>query len=295
MAATATQVVAFNAIQITGLIGALVIILTALCSGSIRRLPTWYLVLCSGAVYSLSMLLLAMAHAQFGPSPNFVLCLIQGAFIYASPIWFMASGCAFALQFHLTVLYYVKQYSGKINKSSKWLSILPVTLFAGMAVTLLITGSLQPEIVERDPEQFYCHFKSNLGVYCVSGFSTIFAVISVTLEYQSGKLLYQHWKISSDLYRRSNGTVSIGVMVRLAGFSLISVLSVATCALYMIPSITNFDNIIIYNAFLCNVDVLVLGLNMSIIRVWMFWKRKKSTQTAEIRVEVQVQGSEVTV
>lgn len=79
--------VAFNAIEITGLTGALVILITAVLSPSIQRLPTWYLLLCSGAVYSFSMLLVAMAHQQFGPEPDFALCLIQGVLIYACPIW----------------------------------------------------------------------------------------------------------------------------------------------------------------------------------------------------------------
>lgn len=79
--------VAFNTIEIIGLIGALVIISTAVLSPSIHRLSTWYLVLGSGAAYSFSMLLLAMAHGQTGPDPTFSLCVVQSALIYSSPIW----------------------------------------------------------------------------------------------------------------------------------------------------------------------------------------------------------------
>lgn len=78
--------VAFNAIETVGLVGALIVIFTAILSPSIQRLPTWYLVLCSGAVYSFSMLILPMAQRQSGPEPGFALCLFQGALIYASPI-----------------------------------------------------------------------------------------------------------------------------------------------------------------------------------------------------------------
>lgn len=78
---------AFNVIEFVGLAGALVIIITAAVSPSIQRLPTWYMVLCSGAAYSFSMLLLAIARRQSGPEPDFALCVIQSALIYAGPIW----------------------------------------------------------------------------------------------------------------------------------------------------------------------------------------------------------------
>jgi len=282
--------VAFNTIETVGLAGALIVILTAILSPSIQRLPTWYLVLCSGAIYSFSMLILAMTQHQSGPEPGFALCLFQGVLIYASPIGLMASACAFAIQFHLNVLFYVKHCSGIISHKSKWLPLSVVILFAQVVVVLLVIGLLSPEIVQR--EQFYCHFTNNIGVYAVSLFSVAFATIAVTFEYKSGILLYRHWKQMAEFYHKSNGTVSIGVMVRLAGFSLLSILSVATCALYMLPGLKNFNNLIVYNALLSNVDVLLVGFNMSIIRSWMFWKNPDSG-TAKVFVEVEVEQNEV--
>ncbi|KAE9386108.1 hypothetical protein BT96DRAFT_1006398 [Gymnopus androsaceus JB14] len=275
MATTTTKgaVIAFNVIETIGFVSAFAIIVTASLSSSIRRLPTWYLVLCSGAVYSFSKLLLAMAHAQLGPEPPFTLCLVQGVLIYSAPIGLMASACAFALQFHLTVLFYIKQYSGIITRESKWITLSPVILYVAVTVALFITGAVQPQIVQRSPEQVYCHFTNNIGVYAVSVFSVLFAIGAVAFEYKSGKLLYRHWKQKSDLSRRSNGAVSIGVMVRLATFSLVSILSVATCTLYMLPNISNFDDIVLYNSVLPNVAIILLGLNKSVIRVWMFWKK----------------------
>ncbi|KAJ3719255.1 hypothetical protein C8R42DRAFT_673275 [Lentinula raphanica] len=98
-------VVAFNVIQIAGCISGVVIMLTALVSRSLRRLPTWYLVLCSSTAYSLSMSMLAIARKQIGPSePNFTLCLVQGALIYSCPIWLLSTALAFALQVLLSSL-----------------------------------------------------------------------------------------------------------------------------------------------------------------------------------------------
>ncbi|KAJ4472777.1 hypothetical protein C8J55DRAFT_519628 [Lentinula edodes] len=279
--------VAFNTIEIIGLIGALVIISTAVLSPSIHRLSTWYLVLGSGAAYSFSMLLLAMAHGQTGPDPTFSLCVVQSALIYSSPIWLMAASFAFALQFHLTVLHYVKQYNGKIHRNSKWLPLSTVILFTILTVVFLIVGIVQPQAVQRSPEQFYCHFTNDIGVYSVSVFSVAFAVGSVVCESKSGMLLYRHWKYKNEFYHQSNGQVSIGVMIRLASFSLLSILSVATCALYMLPSLRNFENIIVYNAFLSNVDVIILGLNLSIIQTWMFWRKSPAARKIAVQVKVE--------
>jgi len=183
--------VAFNVIEIIGLVGALIIIFTAVFAPSIQRLLTWYLLLCSSAAYSFSMLLLAMAHRQFGPEPDFALCLVQGVLIYACPIWIMASVCAFALQFHLAMLFYIKKYSGSISHESKWIPLSAVVVFIGVAVILLVVGVIQPQIVQRSPEHFYCHFAHNIGNYTAGTLIVVFAVAAFTFEYKSGMLLYR--------------------------------------------------------------------------------------------------------
>ncbi|KAE9407172.1 hypothetical protein BT96DRAFT_986789 [Gymnopus androsaceus JB14] len=277
--------VAFNFIETAGLVGALLIIITSILSPNIRRLSTWYMVLCSGAAYSLSMLLLAMARAQFGPEPTFSLCLVQGALIYSSPIWLMGSICTFAIQFHLTVLFHTgKQY--RLSHDSRWLPISTVILFVGVTVAMLVIGSTNPNIVQRSPEQFYCHFSNSTGVYAVSGFSVAFAIAAITFEYKSGMLLYRHRKEMNDLYRQSNGTVSFGALARLAIFSLLPIISVGTFIVYVLPdaSVKNFDVVILYNAVVYNVDVLLLGINMSIIRAWMF-RKNDLTKTSQMKVE----------
>jgi len=246
-------------------------------------------------VYSLSKLLLAIAHEQFGPEPGFGLCLVQSAMIYSGPVLLMASGCAFALQFHLTVLFYLMQYSGKINRESKWITIAPVILYVAITAALLIAGAVHPENVHRSSEQVYCHLVDNIGTYTVSIFSVIFAIGAIALEYKSGKLLYLHWKQKDELLRQSKGAVSFSVMIRLASFSMISILSVTTCALYLLPNIKKFDDILLFNTVLPNIAVILLGLNMSVIRAWMFWKKKsESGQDEPSRNKVTtVESSEV--
>jgi len=240
-----------------------------------------------------------MAHAQFGPEPQFGLCLVQSALIYSAPILLMASGCAFALQviqFHLTVLFYLKQYSGRIDRESKWITIAPAILYAAITAALLTAGALHPDNVSRSPEQVYCHLINNTGTYTVSIFSVIFAIGAVALEYKSGKLLYLHWKQKDELSRQSKGAVSFSVMIRLAVFSLVSILSVATCTLYLL-NLKNFNDILIFNTILPNVAVILLGLNMSVIRAWMFWRKKNVVNSgkddAEVKATVEDRATKV--
>ncbi|KAJ3756412.1 hypothetical protein EV360DRAFT_72000 [Lentinula raphanica] len=275
-------VVAFNVIQIAGCISGVVIMLTALVSRSLRRLPTWYLVLCSSTAYSLSMSMLAIARKQIGPSePNFTLCLVQGALIYSCPIWLLSTALAFALQ---------DSYVGIIPLST-------VILFIALTAMFLAIGAVRPDIVERSPQQFYCHFSSNIGSYFVTGFSIAFAFAAVLCEFKTASLLYQHWRQRNEFYHQSDGQVATSVMIRLAGFSLLSVLSVATCVVYVLPiTPTAIQGFIVFNAFLSNLaGPFVIGLNMSIVRAWMFWKKPVDVRTIDVRkiaVEVKVEQSQ---
>ncbi|GAW05270.1 hypothetical protein LENED_007115 [Lentinula edodes] len=166
-----------------------------------------------------------------------------------------------------TVLFYTKQYSGLIHRESKLLSV-------GM-VSIFIMG-------------LFCHTLFEIGVSIVAVFGVLFAIVAVFCEYHTGVLLYRHWN-TVDIYQQSNGTLSIGVLARLAGFSLVSILSVSSCALFTFQSASNqsFEYIILYTVVVANADVPLLGLNKSIIRAWMFWKK---TGTSAEQYSGQVSG-----
>ncbi|KAF5366512.1 hypothetical protein D9757_012174 [Collybiopsis confluens] len=279
------QVIAFNAVECLGLVGALVILITSVLppARSTPRLSMWYMVLASSGFYNLAMLLLAIARAQSGPQPNFTLCLAQSALIYSAPIWLMGSVCTFAFQLHLAVLYYAKHYTGWISHESPWLPAWIVALFFAVTVMLLIIAGANPEIVRLNEEHFYCHFTNHIGTITVTVFGVLFAVVAVTCEVKSGMILYRSRKSSSDLHRASNGRVSFGVFLRLAGFSLNSILSVTLCALFVLSNENNsFGYFNIFVALVGSADVPLLGLNNSIIRTWMFWrKRTETVETVE--------------
>ncbi|KAJ3917665.1 hypothetical protein F5877DRAFT_67998 [Lentinula edodes] len=158
----AAKIIVFNTIEAIGFAGAFAITITALLSPSIPRLSTWYLVLCSSGVYSLSMLLLAIARAQSGAEPNSTLCLIQGALIYSAAIWLM----------------------GSINIGIQLKIMKDYLAFCGDGINFYY-GTLLPQIVVRSPQQFYCHFSSEIGVSIVAVFGVLFAIVAVFCESMS--------------------------------------------------------------------------------------------------------------
>ncbi|KAJ3851958.1 hypothetical protein EV368DRAFT_65308 [Lentinula lateritia] len=103
----------------------------------------WYMVLGSGVMYSLSMLILAMAHKQStSDEVPFFLDLLEPNWLQAQAmVSLMGSICVYAVQFPVPSL----------------------ILFLVITIALLIVGSSQPQNVERSPEHFYCHFTNNIG------------------------------------------------------------------------------------------------------------------------------------
>ncbi|KAG6819261.1 hypothetical protein H0H93_013617 [Arthromyces matolae] len=90
---------AFIALQLIGGCGLLIIMVTAAIGREIKRHSTWYSFVASWIVSSISYTLLAFAGQRTGPIPDFGLCLIQGALIYAAPT---LTGCTtLALVLHM--------------------------------------------------------------------------------------------------------------------------------------------------------------------------------------------------
>ena len=81
---TIQQIWVFNAIQIAGFLFNGAILLTVLLSSNVRRTPTWFGLMASWMVFTLSNLLI-VGH-QIGPDPGFGICLTQAGFVYASPV-----------------------------------------------------------------------------------------------------------------------------------------------------------------------------------------------------------------
>lgn len=127
----------YNTVEGVGFALAFAILITVTVHPQLSRLSTWYMIMGSGATYAVSMLLLAISGHQGKAQAPFALCVIQASLIYSSPIWLLASAAAFALQFHLTTLFYIGNTPGRIDRNNKLIWIIPTSIFALVTVTLI--------------------------------------------------------------------------------------------------------------------------------------------------------------
>jgi hypothetical protein len=108
--------VAFDAIQVCGIILGLATLLTVALSRKLSRLTTWYLVMISGIIYAMSMLLLLGHQNEVATPPPFGLCAAQAALIHSSAVLLLSSGAAFAFQFYLSTRLYIGARASSLKK-----------------------------------------------------------------------------------------------------------------------------------------------------------------------------------
>lgn len=75
----------FLGLQLTGAIGMIITLCTAILSRQVKRNATWYAFCVSWVVSCASYCLLFFAGAQFGPEPSHPLCVTQASLAYAAP------------------------------------------------------------------------------------------------------------------------------------------------------------------------------------------------------------------
>lgn len=77
----------FNALTIMGFLSLGAVLLTALLSSNVRRIPTWYSLFATWMVFAFSYFLLV--GQQIGPDPGFGICLTQAGLVYAAPVLYI--------------------------------------------------------------------------------------------------------------------------------------------------------------------------------------------------------------
>jgi len=76
---------AFVALNFVGGIGLLLVVVTAIFSPNVKRLPTWFSFCASWIFSCISYTLLTSAGQQLTAHPSYPLCFAQAALVYAVP------------------------------------------------------------------------------------------------------------------------------------------------------------------------------------------------------------------
>lgn len=94
-----TLVIAFDTLQVLGLVLLLALLAPALFSSNIKRTATWFGMIVSGIIYCASYLILMFIGGQGGSEPSTGVCLFQACLVHSTPIF----GTSCALSFVMDV------------------------------------------------------------------------------------------------------------------------------------------------------------------------------------------------
>ncbi|KAJ8692562.1 hypothetical protein PTI98_009861 [Pleurotus ostreatus] len=243
---------AYNALQITGLVLLVAIVLTARLSPTINRSIAWYNLILSFVFYAVSFLLIM--GKQYGPEPPFGLCLAQCLFVYAAPVM---NACA-CLCFALELFFCVSRATAQTRLSIKWrLSIILIPYIVPLLVCMeVLTFALTRHgIVRRKSIGMYCHLAiSTALVYiCIDRLyendnyrrslitNIAVTVIMALLLPVFGVTIYRvsrKWKASRHLHVDKDGRVPIQMIVR---FGMVCILPIPAVILSVL-SVPAFDS-----------------------------------------------------
>ncbi|PBK71601.1 hypothetical protein ARMSODRAFT_1083042 [Armillaria solidipes] len=163
-------VVAFDTLQMSGLVLLLTLLAPALFSPNVKRTATWFGIIISVIIYCVSYSILMFIGGQDDPEPSPGVCLFQACLVYSTPI--LSVFCALGFIVELLV-HFFRTSRGKTPSR-----VTPIILLASssllslcVALEVLVVGLQSPEHVQRNESRLYCHLtaaKPNL-VVCVLG------------------------------------------------------------------------------------------------------------------------------
>ncbi|KAF9464069.1 hypothetical protein BDZ94DRAFT_1321394 [Collybia nuda] len=265
-----TNIIIFDFFASLGIVSILVVLIPALFSPRIRRSATWFVVLVSWLVYSVSYILLFGRQTSSKPPP-LGLCLFQAVLVYATPPLCAAATTCFTIDFFLKLLI-VKLRGQKIGRKSRKLLIsLP------WALGLIISGEAilvvdDAKAVVPDPNLFYCHIERSVPTTTNVAIMILCGLIIIPLEVYTGILLYRNWTV----FKRSNGghaRIALSTLIRLALFSLVVSIAIVL-SLFTATNMGNFAppwSVVLMT--MPTFSALCFGTQRDILGVWQFWKR----------------------
>jgi len=267
-------IIIFDVLYGVGLVFLLPILYTALRSPGIKRASTWFMVIGSWVVTSLSNLILL--GQQTGPPPRISVCLMQAMLVYASPILCSFSALAFMLQVYLSVPLALKSNSKISRTQTRLLHLVPCTSFLCVLIEVLIIGLLNPEKIQRAQEGMYCNLSGSTSYIITAGLTISATVIMIIIEVLTAMTLRRIWKSSARLNDvQNNEFLSMDVIARVAAFSFCPMIALAVSLLQYLPKHDNTkEKLQLVIATLPCCAILIFGSQRDILRAWMFWRKK---------------------
>ncbi|PBK58391.1 hypothetical protein ARMSODRAFT_133932 [Armillaria solidipes] len=249
---------AFDALQISGAVGFLLIVLTTVLSSYVQRHFTWLSFCISWIVSCISYALLVLTGNGLKHTPVFELCVAQAALIYGAPV--LTSCTTFSLAFYMYTHVKASLADASLNGDTFWLVLGPYLIWLGFIIGVLTSGIMQPSLVCKALN--YCDIDSPIPSKASALVVAISAVGVVTISVFVAVRLYRN--------RRSLGhdTLYVTAAIRVILFGLVGFLGFVVSAVYIITWDQGpvFDIIL---ALVPNFGVVIFGSQADILRAWM--------------------------
>ncbi|GLB38954.1 hypothetical protein LshimejAT787_0601160 [Lyophyllum shimeji] len=265
---------AFIVLQLVGGCGLLIVLLTAAIGRGVKRYSTWYSFGASWVFSCVCYTLLAFAGQRTGPDPEFGLCVIQMALIYAAPSLTACTTLSLIIHMLLNLRRLLANAPFRTNSGAvAALLIVPYLVWLAEFLGVLLYGISTPDTVRRSLNGTYCNSKNPLLSKISALIVVCCTVLTVALQGIIALRLYRNRTVISGCSQ--SVTMAIRVMV----FSLVGALALGVAIAYVVTYQHDqaFDMIL---ASLPVMAFLIFGSQPDLARVWMC-RRDRTCQAAE--------------
>ncbi|KAK0201072.1 hypothetical protein DFS33DRAFT_1357046 [Desarmillaria ectypa] len=153
-------VIAFDTLQVLGLVLLLALLAPASLSPNVKRTATWFGMIVSGIVYCASYSILMFIGGQGGQEPSAEVCLFQACLVHSSPIF--CASCILGFVGELLTSFFLMSL-GKTPPRVTPIIILALSSLLSLFVVLdiLVMGLKNPEHIRRNESRLYCHITTS--------------------------------------------------------------------------------------------------------------------------------------
>ncbi|KAJ7151234.1 hypothetical protein C8R46DRAFT_495637 [Mycena filopes] len=277
----------FYGLQTAGLVGAIVMLLTAMIWRNIARRHASWLNFMITWIISCSSYLFLMREPM-GRQPDHTACLIQAALIFSVPI--LTAGATIALVIHVYMTLRSLLVIPTNRPGTSWgtaaLVIGPYVPAWAMFAFALRLGLDDPSLVYRPPDGTYCSFRTSVP----GRVSAILVAITMILCFAVEIVIFRNLRRAWGTLQKDNQS-AIAIMIRVLAFTLVGMLSIMcgsvtlwlscftnrrfrlSLVLLVLPYDGAAFNIVI--AMLPVFSVLIFGTQKDIFAAWTSGFRKR--------------------
>ncbi|KAJ7152649.1 hypothetical protein C8R43DRAFT_1189678 [Mycena crocata] len=216
----------FYGLQLAGLLGAVVLLLTAIIwRKAARRHASWFNFMITWIISCSSYILLI--GVPRGGQPNGVLCLLQASLVYSVPS--LVAGSTIALVIHVYMTLRNLLYS--ISHRAAWTIVLVIGPYIpawAMFFHTLNVGLKDMSLVQSPSDGTYCGFNTTVPQKVSAIVVAVIMILCLGVEV----IILQNLRRAWNTLKRDN-RASISMIVRVLAFTLVGMLSIILSFIFL--------------------------------------------------------------